>query len=245
MSLLQACKGLERKLTKLTGTVRERTNTTEYVKYQADPFAYSLDVLKVTWWAKQQEIATALTTNRRVKVKASHGVGKALDLCTPIPTPDGWTTMGDLKVGDLVFNEMGEPVPVTWVSPIHMVDTYRVTFDDGSEIVASGDHLWQVIDLRRRPKTTRVTDWRDAWDQWTTTKSTREIAENLRFNGQLRWRVPTAKPVVGSKFQMPVSPYTFGAWLGDGTSNCSQFTAGDQDAEEMLANIRSVCSPAS
>src|ERR1019366_10034823 len=38
--------------------------------------------------------------------------GKALSLDTPIPTPTGWTTMGALKVGDVVFDERGKPCNV-------------------------------------------------------------------------------------------------------------------------------------
>ena len=33
-------------------------------------------------------------------VAARPGVGKALALNTPLPTPTGWTTMGDVAVGD-------------------------------------------------------------------------------------------------------------------------------------------------
>ena len=34
--------------------------------------------------------------------------GKQLSLDTPIPTPDGWSTMGELKIGDTVFDEKGK-----------------------------------------------------------------------------------------------------------------------------------------
>ena len=38
--------------------------------------------------------------------------GKALALDTEIPTPAGWTTIGELNEGDLVFHADGTPVPV-------------------------------------------------------------------------------------------------------------------------------------
>jgi len=47
-----------------------------------------------------------------VLVSASQ-VGKALDINTPIATPDGWTTMKDLSRGDCVFDENGMPCVVT------------------------------------------------------------------------------------------------------------------------------------
>src|SRR5215470_11505448 len=34
--------------------------------------------------------------------------GKAISVETAIPTPSGWTTMGELKVGDSVFDEAGK-----------------------------------------------------------------------------------------------------------------------------------------
>lgn len=47
-------------------------------RYRTDPDGYARNVLKVDWWAKQQEVATALTRPPyRVLVKASHSVGKS------------------------------------------------------------------------------------------------------------------------------------------------------------------------
>lgn len=46
-------------------------------RYRTDPYGYAREVLGVTWWQKQQEIAEALITPPyRVLVKACHKVGK-------------------------------------------------------------------------------------------------------------------------------------------------------------------------
>jgi phage terminase large subunit-like protein len=66
-----------------------------------------------------------------------------LALDTPIATPDGWSTMGDMKVGDQVFAVDGKPTKVTAVSPTFINrKCYRLTFSDGTEIVADEDHRW-------------------------------------------------------------------------------------------------------
>lgn len=44
--------------------------------YRIDPESYACDVLGVTWWQKQVEIAEALLKYRRVFVKACHSIGK-------------------------------------------------------------------------------------------------------------------------------------------------------------------------
>jgi hypothetical protein len=44
---------------------------------------------------------------REVDFMKGTQVGAPLDVETPIPTPTGWTRMGDLKVGDKVFDENG------------------------------------------------------------------------------------------------------------------------------------------
>ena len=61
--------------------------------------------------------------------------GKGLCLDTRIPTPNGWTTMRHIDIGSQVFGRSGEPCTVIGVSEIHHRQCYKITFDDGAEIV--------------------------------------------------------------------------------------------------------------
>lgn len=70
------------KLQKQIDDLRRRASITHagnrYAKYRYDPAGYARDVLGVTWWAKQIEIAEALMRPpHRVLVKACHSVGKS------------------------------------------------------------------------------------------------------------------------------------------------------------------------
>jgi len=80
-----------------------------------------------------------------VVVMSSAQVGKALALDTPVPTPSGWKSMGELAIDDTVFDDQGRPCRVTFASPVmHGRPCFRVVFSDGGSIVADAEHLWQV-----------------------------------------------------------------------------------------------------
>lgn len=83
------------------------------------------------------------TMKRPILVFGGPRQGKALDVDTPIPTPEGWTRMGDLRVGDTVFDESGKPCRVDDVfdQPPNR-RCYEVEFSDGSTLVADEEHLW-------------------------------------------------------------------------------------------------------
>src|SRR5207248_1180580 len=71
--------------------------------------------------------------------------GKALALDTPIATPDGWTIMGALKIGDQVFGRDGKPCNVTWISPTWTDrPCYIVRTGDGDAITADAEHEWSA-----------------------------------------------------------------------------------------------------
>lgn len=86
------------------------------------------------------------------------GGGKPLSTSTPIPTPAGWTTMGGLAVGDFVLSETGPPTRVIWKSEIQSQPTFRLTFSDGSTVVAGETHEWVTQTLAERERETRRSD---------------------------------------------------------------------------------------
>lgn len=78
---------------------------------------------------------------------APPGSGKLLPLDTPIPTPDGWTTMGELEPGDMVLGQDGKPTKVSYVSEVEDTpELYELYFSDGSTQIACADHQWRVDD---------------------------------------------------------------------------------------------------
>ena len=90
------------------------------------------------------------------------GGGKALELATMLPTPTGWTTMGEVKPGDTLFDENGMPCRVVAVSPVMIGrPCYRMVFSDGAEIVADAGHRWFTTTRAERNTAGKLTDeWR-------------------------------------------------------------------------------------
>jgi hypothetical protein len=160
--------------------------------------------------------------------------GKGLAEDTPLPTPDGWTTMGDLAVGDALFDERGQQCSVTFVSERRLIDCYTVTFNDGTSVVADGDHLWSLYD------THRSNGFRQPLGRWVTV-ATRDIAGratlDYRGKSEARYRLPASRPLVCAERNLPVDPWLLGAWLGDGTSLASTITVGNADLTAMRALI--------
>lgn len=183
---------------------------------------------------------------RRAYIEVAKGNGKALALDTPIPTPAGWTTMGDLRDGDVVLDDGGRPCRVVRAHEIQMGrPCFRVVFDDGAAIVADAEHLWRTE--RRNGGTERGARLKgvpkEQWGGWRRgLRTTFEIAATLRYsNGAYRsanHSVALAGPLELPEADLPVAPYVLGYWLGDGDSDASRVTIGDSDAAELLAELR-------
>lgn len=142
--------------------------------------------------------------------------GKALPLDTPIATPDGWTTMGELSPGDKVFDESGAITSVTHVTPtMFNHDCYRITFDDQTHIVADAEHRWYV-----RTK--------DGGEKIMTTEEMVPTYEYHMANGKVRYRycVPVTEPLQMPDKNLPIDPYLLGVWLGDGVTGTTRITVG-------------------
>jgi replicative DNA helicase len=96
-----------------------------------------------TGFTELDEVTNGLHPGQMIIVAARPGVGKALALDTPLPTPDGWTTMGDVAVGDQLLGADGRPTRVVAATEVMLGrPCYEVEFSDGTVIVADADHQW-------------------------------------------------------------------------------------------------------
>ncbi len=185
----------------------------------------------------QQPIIDAYISGKREIVwVAGRRAGKALDIKTPILTTSGWKTMGDLKEGDYVFGQDGKPTKVSWTSDImYGHKCYDVKFSDGSIIKADAEHQWTVEDKSFRKNTARAKNTSCKLK----TKTTEELLKDykiLRSDGDFEnnYSIKTCSPIEFKEKELPIDPYVFGCWLGDGHSNGSGFTTEDKEFIELF-----------
>nr|WP_043659685.1 replicative DNA helicase [Nocardia thailandica] len=194
-----------------------------------------------TGFSELDELTNGLHPGQMIIVAARPGVGKALSLDTPLPTPTGWTTMGEVRVGDELIDAQGRPTRVVAATEV-MLDRpcYEVEFSDGSVIVADEQHQW-LTDTRasRRSAQQAASGARGQRRQRTVAavRTTAEIAATLRCDtadARLDHSVVNTAPLQLPARDLLVPPYTLGAWLGDGTSAAAQLTTADP---EIVARI--------
>lgn len=84
----------------------------------------------------------------------SRATGKATTLDTPVyyKVKDRGNkyekkTIGELKIGDLIYDDQGELTEVLHLNPVIFDTVYEVEFEDGEKIKCNADHLWNVRDV--------------------------------------------------------------------------------------------------
>jgi len=155
------------------------------------------------------------------------GSGKAQPLDAKILTPNGWTTMGNIKVGDFVIGRNGKPTKVNGVFPQGEKDIYKVTMSDGASTECCEEHLWLThTSIERDTKKSGKI------------RNLKEIKESLITKNKKRnHMIPMSSPVEFEERKLDIDPYVLGALLGDGslsTKGRISFTSAD---EEMILKI--------
>jgi replicative DNA helicase len=104
-----------------------------------------------TGFSDLDALTNGLHPGQMVVIAARPAVGKALALGTPLPTPMGWTTMGEVTVGDQLIGADGKPTSVVAATDVlHGRPCYEVEFSDGDVIVADENHQWLTWTSRAR-----------------------------------------------------------------------------------------------
>ena len=168
-----------------------------------------------TGFGDLDRLLNGLHPGQLIVVAGRPGLGKALALDTPLPTPDGWTTMGEVQVGDQLLDADGRPTTVTACSEVmHGRPCYAVEFSDGSVIVADAAHRWAT----------------SARSGGASVRTTEEIRDSLFApDGRPNHIVPAVSALELPERELPITPYTLGVWLAAGDPDRAIVNAADPE----------------
>jgi replicative DNA helicase len=156
-----------------------------------------------TGFADLDALTNGLHPGQMVVVAARPAVGKALALDTPLATPTGWTTMGEVGVGDYLVGADGRPTRVVAATEIMLGrPCYEVEFSDGEVLVADESHQWLT--------------WTPTSVEPPRVVTTAEIASDLRCltaNRHTRHAVAPVQPLDLPPADLPLPPAELGALL--------------------------------
>jgi replicative DNA helicase len=203
-----------------------------------------------TGFSDLDSLTNGLHPGQMVVIAARPAVGKALAMNTPLPTPTGWTSMGEVQPGDYLIGADGKPTLVVAATDVmHGRPCYEIEFNDGTSVIADAEHQWltETVAARKSAWAAR-TGWNRYQNQRTfgSVKTTAEIADTVRYsNGdnRLNHAILTAKPLNLPDQDLPIPPYALGVWLGDGHSASARFTSEDPEIAMYVEAEGRECAP--
>ncbi len=145
-----------------------------------------------------------------------------------IATSDGWQSIADIHVGQLLVTATGQLTRVR-ATRSAMGTIARVYFNDHTFILCSSTQLWSVqsSDRRSRGRPPR-------------TLCLEAIAGSIENQvGQLRHYVVQPAPILNEERELPLHPYLVGALIGDGCISQRQAYFATADAE-MVMRLRAI-----
>lgn len=171
------------------------------------------------------------TVEELVVLAARTNSGKAQPLWCKVLTPKGWKTMGDIKVGDVVVGKNNDNGRVVKIFPQGIKDYYKVTFDDHTFTYCCDDHLWEVLDSKRRMRDNK--NYGDHMVMKT---------EDIRNHMENRYSVDYSEPIeFESEFDesRELDAYLLGVILGDGCTRDNRVVITSEN-EEIWNNISNI-----
>jgi RecA/RadA recombinase len=130
--------------------------------------------------------------------------GKEQPVSEPVLTPNGWTEIGKLKPGSIIFGSNGQTQTVLAVYPQGVKDVYEVEFDDGSKTRCGLEHLWETSNFQERHNS-----------GFKSVKSLKQIISSLKYGFCLNHSVRVVEAInFNSSAKLLVDPYLLGTSIG-------------------------------
>lgn len=225
------------------GSFRERME--HYVSELVNPMSYYEWINKNTTiggvpftcdrYPFQKEILNDMSLELHC-IKPSQ-IGLSISLDTPIPTPNGWTTMGAVQVGDTIYAADGTHTKVTFKSEIYTDHKcYKVVFNDGTEVIADENHRW-FVESQYSFKLKGLSKSNNQGGFFSGVVNTGEMKPHVKHNGRNSFRIKNTEPLQNKEVPLNVDPYIFGLWLGDGNAHTGYISVNNIDIPELTNQI--------
>jgi len=146
----------------------------------------------------------------------SIGDFKGFSLDTPIPSKTGWINMGDIKIGDEIFDGNGKITKVKNVSEIHHNPCFKIVFDTNDELICDHEHKWEITNRKSNGKTL-----------FDTVMTTEEIYNSYNNDCMKKPQIKCTN-IDLPDVDLPLDPYLLGLWIADGNRTCSSITCLNQ-----------------
>lgn len=177
-------------------------------------------------WLFTEFLQKAEEENKGIFMFGTRRFGKALLNSELLYMEDGEKRIGDVVVGDKIYDDSGKLTEVIGVYPQGRVTTYKVTFEDGRNVICCGDHIWKVWHMN---------GWR--------IKPLKSIM-GLEYD---KMSIPLCEGVEYPKAKLPINPSTYGAmvasWLAGSepeiffdSNLCRKFLRASLEQKEMFIN---------
>jgi hypothetical protein len=161
---------------------------------------------------------------RHAIICGNPGIGKEQPHSSKIKIPGGWTTMGDIQVGDQVTTPDSSVATVVQKFPQGVKPVYEIELKDGRKVEAGLEHLWKV----------KVRHHKNYDKHSYEVIETQDLIELMEQGADIY--LPFTQPIKGDEVDLPMDPYSLGLLLGDGglTSAGISFTSIDEELVDSL-----------
>ena len=173
---------------------------------------------------RQKKVINATEPN--IVCLAAAGSGKSIPNSTIIPTPNGLRKVSEIKKGDLLFDQYGNPTKVLGAFPQGKKEVYEITFGDKRTAKCCIDHIWSVHKDTWKDK--------DKFKDYTLKEILEDKWEKIDSRGHKThvFSIPCSKAVKYNTTQeLTVDPYLLGVFLGDGSCLEPGLTLSSNDKE--------------
>lgn len=206
-----------KELSCVTTTSGESVYTFDYISEVRKRILDKQEPLKITAQAGAQERMLAIDADIKI---CGGSRGGPLVVDTKVVTPFGYRRIVDIKAGDIITSTDGGMQKVLYRKDFKRLPCYKLKFVDGSEVIASYDHLWNVRKTCYRSKKRILNNLSLSEDYrvWTTQMIVEHLEKQKKEGLNSRLIIPLCSPVkfTVSRKRYGIDPYLLGVILGDG-----------------------------